>query len=60
MELLVFIAAKSGGMGLFSPRYTAQNTEILPNFWVWKFCGNAQFSQKKPCDSTKFPHHEIR
>ena len=25
--------------------YTAQNTEILPNFLVWKICGNAHFSQ---------------
>ena len=24
---------------------TAQNTKILPNFLVWKFCGKAQFPQ---------------
>ena len=27
------------------PCTTAQNTEISPNFVVWKFCGKEQFSQ---------------
>ena len=48
---------------------SAQNTVILHNFLLWKFCGNAQLwkdtgktpgTLRKLCVSTKFPHHEIR
>ena len=28
---------------MFRVPYTAKNTEISPNFLVWKFCGKAQF-----------------
>ena len=60
MGLLVFIAEKRGGMGLFPPWYTAQNTKFSHNFRVWKFYRNAQFSLRKVCGFPKFPHHEIR
>ena len=44
------------------------NSEVSPNFLVWKLCGRAQFLQslrciartlRKLCLSTKFPYQEI-
>ena len=36
---------------------TALNTEIPPNFMVWKFCRNAKFTQSRPklCEDYAFP-----
>ena len=42
--------------------FTAQNTEILPNFLVWKFCGKAvsvEFWVIRPklCANSAFPQN---